>query len=291
MKKLCQVWAVASALVAPPVALAQAPAAPAPASEHTVTGNMTIASDYRFRGLSQTFGEGFSFGPAIQGGIDYSHTSGFYLGNWNSNVSGNEFPNGSSIEMDFYGGYKATLGDFGLDVGTIYYYYPGAKFTAGVMDAAGNPTSKTIDNWELYIGGTWKWFSAKYFYSVTDYFGLSEDVVQTLCNPEDTGCMPLGRNGNTKGTQYLTASFSYEVMPKLTLGASLGYTWVRHYDALNYLDYKLGLTYDLSGWLLGAALVGSDADKKYWYATNGEDPPKVKEIGEPTIVLTVSKTF
>ena len=109
MKKLLLASAAAAAF-ATSVAQAQAPA---PTPEHTLTGNMTIATDYRFRGISQTFGEGFfKPGPAIQGGIDYSHSSGLYLGNWNSNVSGNQFPNGSSIEMDFYGGWKHSFGRF-----------------------------------------------------------------------------------------------------------------------------------------------------------------------------------
>src|SRR4051812_25230360 len=51
-----------------------------PASPHTFTGNVAVATDYRFRGISQTFKQ-----PAIQGGFDYSHSSGFYVGNWNSN--------------------------------------------------------------------------------------------------------------------------------------------------------------------------------------------------------------
>ena len=134
MKKLLLASAAAAAFTTS-VAQAQAPA---PTPEHTVTGNMTIATDYRFRGISQTFGEGFfTPGPAIQGGIDYSHSSGFYLGNWNSNISGNQYPNGSSIEMDFYGGWKGQWDDFGLDVGTIYYLYPGGTKLFGV-DSAGN---------------------------------------------------------------------------------------------------------------------------------------------------------
>jgi uncharacterized protein (TIGR02001 family) len=285
MKKLLFACGVIASAGAPSAVLAQQPAQ----SPHTLTGNLTIATDYRFRGISQTFGEGFfTVGPAIQGGIDYSHASGLYLGNWNSNVSGNTYPNGSNIEMDFYGGYKASFGDFGLDVGTIYYAYPGAKYP--VTDASGNSQFKTVNNWELYLGGSWKWLSAKYYYAVTDYFGLSEDAVNTWigANP-NTGASPLARNGNTKGTQYLTGSFTYEVMPKLTLGASVGYTWVRHYDDLNYFDYKIGLTYDWNSWLFGAALVGTDADKAYWYAINGEG--KVREVGTVGLVLSVGKTF
>jgi uncharacterized protein (TIGR02001 family) len=87
--------AVAAALAVPAIVAAQTPA-PSP-----VTGNLTIASDYRFRGISQTYK-----GPAIQGGVDYAHASGLYVGNWNSNVSSVMFAGGSAIEMDFYGGWK-----------------------------------------------------------------------------------------------------------------------------------------------------------------------------------------
>src|SRR5918992_1167638 len=82
-----------------------------------ITGNIALVSDYRFRGISQTFHK-----PALQGGFDYAHSSGLYVGNWNSNVSeGAGFP-GANLEMDFYGGWKKTFGDIGLDLGFIYYY-------------------------------------------------------------------------------------------------------------------------------------------------------------------------
>src|SRR3990172_5333758 len=75
-------------------------------SPHSLSGNAGLFSSYRFRGIDQTFGK-----PAIQGGIDYSHASGLYLGNWNSNVSeGAGFP-AANLEMDFYGGWKKSFGD------------------------------------------------------------------------------------------------------------------------------------------------------------------------------------
>ena len=278
MKKLLLASAAAAAFTTS-VAQAQTPA---PTPEHTVTGNMTITSDYRFRGISQTFGEGFfTPGPAIQGGIDYSHKGGFYLGNWNSNVSGNQFPNGAGIEMDFYGGWKGQFDDFGIDVGTIYYYYPGSKFTY-------TGGSTTINNWEAYLGGSWKFLSLKYSYAFTDYFGMSESVVTGLCNP-NRSCTTLSPNGNTKGTQYLMGAFNYEIMPKLTLTATAGYTWVKHYEDLSYFDFKVGVTYDLGGWLLGASIIGTDADKNYWYASNSDG--KVRDIGTTGLVISVGKTF
>ncbi len=78
---------------------AAAPAAP----DYTFTGNLGIFSDYRFRGISQTNKK-----PAIQGGVDFAHSSGIYLGNWNSNVDSAMY-NGANIEMDFYGGWKTTI--------------------------------------------------------------------------------------------------------------------------------------------------------------------------------------
>ena len=72
--------------------------------------------------------------------------------------------NGASLEMDFYGGYKTTFGDFGLDVGVIYYYYPGTKKFSPGLDAK---------NFEAYVGGTWGPASLKYYYSFTDFFGIN----------------------------------------------------------------------------------------------------------------------
>ena len=114
MKKALMACAIAIGTAAPLGAIAQT-AKPEP--EFTFTGNAGLFSDYRFRGFTQT-----DYKPAFQGGFDFAHKSGFYLGNWNSNVEQLLY-NGASLEMDFYGGYKTTFGDFGLDVGVIYYYY------------------------------------------------------------------------------------------------------------------------------------------------------------------------
>ena len=64
--------------------------------------------------------------------------------------------------MDFYGGYKHAFGDFGLDVGVIYYYYPGTGEVNPGFEAK---------NFEAYIGGSWGPVSLKYYYSFTDFFG------------------------------------------------------------------------------------------------------------------------
>lgn len=92
----------------------------APPKPVTVSGNVALVSDYRFRGVSQT-----DKGAAIQGGITVSHESGVYVGTWASNLSGWGTFGGSNMELDLIAGYKADLGNgVAVDVGVTWYMYP-----------------------------------------------------------------------------------------------------------------------------------------------------------------------
>jgi uncharacterized protein (TIGR02001 family) len=260
MKKALVAAAVAAACSAPLLAAAQT-AAPAATPEHTISGNLTIASDYRFRGFSQT-----DYQPAIQGGVDYSHSSGFYLGNWNSNISSTLY-NGAPIEMDFYGGWKKTFdGGFGLDIGAIYYYYPGT--------GEYNPDFEA-KNFEAYIGGSWGPVSLKYYYAFTDFFGLK------------------GPGVDTEGSQYFDLSGTFPLADGFAIVAHAGFQIVKNYEQLggpgdDVWDYKLGGTWDImgSGWTLGAFWVGTS--EKDFFLT-AENPPR--GAGKSSFLATISKTF
>ena len=92
------------------------------AAEDTYTANVTMASDYVFRGISQTQEKG-----AIQGGFDAALDNGIYGGVWASNVNFDTGANGTSTEVDYYGGYSGTLGcgSCAYKIGFIYYRYEG----------------------------------------------------------------------------------------------------------------------------------------------------------------------
>ncbi|MGY8813968.1 MAG: TorF family putative porin [Gammaproteobacteria bacterium] len=91
-------------------------------SQHSVSANVTMASDYLYRGQSQTDNS-----PTIQGGFDYGHEAGLYLGTWASNVSFTD----DGAEIDFYGGYGGELDNgLGYDMTVIYYWYPGTTKTS-----------------------------------------------------------------------------------------------------------------------------------------------------------------
>ena len=254
------------------VAQAQQP----PASAHTITGNVGIFSQYIFRGLTQTDRQ-----PALQGGLDYAHASGFYVGTWGSNVSWlrdfGSYSAGGSLELDMYGGFKGNIGksDFGYDVGLLYYWYPG--------DTA--PGSHKADTLELYGALSWKWLSAKLSYSLQDKtFGVDD----------------------SQGTYYLDLSVAYPVGDtKLTL---IGHYGVQKYSGNNgavgctstdndtcasYNDYKVGVNYNLpKDFSVGAFYTnttGMDSAAKAFYTTPAS--AGARKVGDGTFTVFVQKTF
>ena len=231
-------------------------AAAAPEPEYTFTGNLGVFSDYRFRGVSQT-----NKNPAIQGGIDFAMKNGLYLGNWNSNVDSAQY-NGSNIEMDFYGGWKGTFGDFGVDVGGLYYYYPGSGVNG----------SNKIDNFELYIGGSWGPLTAKYSYSTTDFFGI----------PDSSGAYYVYLGGaHDFGNGFgVNASVGYQ--GGLKNGARI--TEINGSVSDSITDWKIGGTYTIDGWVLGLAYIGTNRD-----IAGYTDP--AKNISNGTALVSVTKSF
>ncbi len=116
-------YRVAIAAIAAMSGVSPAWAQDEPAEPFTITGSTALASQYRFRGISLSNEE-----LAVQGSINLNHESGFYVGTWASSLDGFGELGGSNVEVDIYGGYRAPLGESGatLDVGLLYYAYPGS---------------------------------------------------------------------------------------------------------------------------------------------------------------------
>lgn len=189
------------------------------ADELPISANISIVSDYAFRGISQTDQR-----PALQGGFDYAHDSGFYVGVWGSNVSWLQDlgASGSSLEIDLYGGYATELGPFGVDVGLLQYYYPGSY--GGSYKADGNKKPHTLEG---YVGLSYEFVSFTYSHSFTNLFGIPD----------------------SKKSKYYDLSASYEIMEGLTLDAHYGYSSIKNAD--NYKDWSLGLTKSWGGFDFG----------------------------------------
>jgi uncharacterized protein (TIGR02001 family) len=113
---------IISALLAAPAAKAQeAEEAEEKPEFFTISGNVALVSDYRFRGVSLSDED-----AAIQGGISLNTAPGFFIGTWASSI---ETFNGAETELDLYAGYGFTLKGFDITAGVTAFLFPGGQNT------------------------------------------------------------------------------------------------------------------------------------------------------------------
>ncbi len=266
--------AIVAATVPAPLAGAQSP--------HTLSGSVALVGDYRFRGLSQTYTQ-----PAIQGGVDFASPTGAYLGAWGSNVSGNQFLNGGSLELDLYGGYRWTVAKVGLDLGGQYYWYPGARYNIDPGDR--------YNTAEAYVGVRYNQFAAKYSHALTNLFGMKTRTIGGYCgigadgSAATTDCLGTGAS---KGSGYVDLSAAFDVIAGVSLGLHYGHQYVRRYDRLSYADYKIGLTRQFGAVTLGAAVVDTDAEGRFYrYTPTTVGSQETENVARRAVVLSATKAF
>ena len=210
--------------------LAQAQAV---APESSLSFNVGVTSDYRYRGISQS-----RLQPALQGGVDYADKSGFYVGAWGSTIKWIKDAGGdASVELDLYGGYKGAVGDVAYDVGFLRYEYPGNKL-------ATNANTN-----EIYGAVTFGPATLKYSHAISNLFGVA----------------------NSKNSYYVDLSGTFDLGNGFSLVPHVGYQSVKNNAPVSYTDYSLTLSKDLGNGLSAtAAVVGTDANKSVYYTPAGK---------------------
>lgn len=161
---------------------------PPPQERCKLSANIGLATEYVFRGISQT-----SEGPAVQGGFDA--TCGmFYAGVWASNLDwgANDGTNVANIEMDWYAGLKFNTGRVAWDVGVIYYSYPrGADIAVASLADPNTIVNADFNYVELKVGASaelWKdgtlgvtgFFSPDYQYETGNVWTVEGAFTQNL---------------------------------------------------------------------------------------------------------------
>jgi uncharacterized protein (TIGR02001 family) len=231
--------------------------APAPAEASPLSFNIGLTSDYRYRGISQS-----RLKPAIQGGVDYAFSSGFYVGVWASSIKWIKDAGGdASAEIDVYGGYKGEIAkDFTYDVGVLTYQYPSNNL----------PTSTNTT--EIYGALTYGPATLKYSHSVSNLFGFAD----------------------SKNSGYVDLSATFEVADGIQLIPHVGYQKVAGSgnSDFSYTDYSFTVGKDFSGFFVSAAVVGTSTKTisgnpgGYAYYS-----PDGKNLGRAGVVVAVKKTF
>jgi len=274
MRKSLITTAVLGALAAPSFVFA-VDAAPAP--DYTLSYNVGLYSQYIFRGLTQS-----NHAPALQGGVDFTHSSGFYLGAWASSISWLTDPqtlsgdakymqSGGTVETDWYGGYRYTFASgVGIDVGALQYYYPGHR----------NKALDKVNTTELYGALSYGWLQAKISGVVSDSawgfgkVGYGPDSARGTYYAELNATVPIG---DLVGGDVLSGVTGIAHIARQEFAISQ--------DVASYTDYKLGLQKAFSN---GVNVGG------YWTYANGKDAGWTydgKNIGDSTGTVFVQKTF
>jgi len=210
-----------------------------------VSGNVALTTDYRFRGISQSDED-----IAVQGGFDVGFEPGFYVGIWGSSVDFDDDGTLGSLELDYYVGWAGMIGDtdFGIDVGYLYYDYPGDDGGFG-------------DYQEFYVGTSYQDFSLSVAYS-DDYYGETDEF------------------------WYVAGDYSFALSDEFSLGLHLGYNMLEEdggflaTDEDSYTDYSVTLSYSWSGVDFSLAYVGTDLDDEDVFDTSWADDTAVFTIAK-----------
>lgn len=232
-------------------------AAPAFAQDDTdssglsVTGGVTLVSDYRFRGFSQN-GEK----AAIQGTINLNHESGFYVGTWASSI---DFPdidgsgNGLTTEIDLYGGYTTEVSPgLTVDVGLLYYLYP--KHVVGNVDT---------DFFEPYVNVTGT--SGPFTLKVGANYAWDQSAI------------------GDESAIYLHAEPSVSI-PNTPLGLNAHLGWAKSDSFLggpdgDVFDYSIGATAAWKMLTFGVSYVNTDVKRAFGKEAIGADGAVIFSIG------------
>lgn len=232
----------------------------APEPDYTLSYNIGAVTEYRYRGISQSARK-----PALQGGIDFAHKSGFYVGTWASTIrwikdSSNGVADAKGpVELDLYGGYKGAINDtFSYDVGGLEYWYVGNTYK--------NITGTNANTFELYGALTAGPATVKYSHATTDLFGTP----------------------NSKGSGYLDVSATFDLGNGLSLVPHIGAQRIKNLGT--YHDASLTLAKDWSGLVLSAAAVTTDWSHRFGFdytlpGTGG------KNLAGSSLVLGLKKNF
>ncbi len=247
MKKIATPLMLAMSLAFAGNALAQAaPAAP----ESTLSFNVGAVNEYRYRGISQS-----RFDTALSGGADYTDKSGVYVGVWGSSIKWIKDAGGkANTEIDYYGGYKFTVGDVGYDIGFLRYDY------------SGNALKPSANTNELYGAATMGPVTLKYSQSTGNLFGFA----------------------NSKGSSYVDLTATFDLGDGYSLVPHIGYQAVKGAGngIYSYTDTALTLGKDLgNGLAASAAIIGTNAK------TGSYVSPAGKQLGKSGLVVGLKYSF
>jgi hypothetical protein len=259
---------------------ARAGEAPNDPSSISWGGSVTLVNDYIWRGQSQTWGK-----PALQVGVEGTHSSGLYAGAWASNVSSQWVP-GADIETDWYVGHRGQLLDNALayDLNLLYVFYPGANF-----DQTGfNLPPSSPHSVEASVALSHDWISVKTGAVLTKFYGWNTDNSGIGAFAGDPGA---GVTGDTAGSWFIEANINYALAPGWNLIGQIGRETIRHSTGLDWSYYKLGVTRTFDSWTASAAYSWSSDPDCYKDFVGLKNNGDTYDDAKPRFLISIARSF
>jgi uncharacterized protein (TIGR02001 family) len=231
--------------------------------ELSVSTQLSLVSDYVWRGLSQTWGK-----PASQITVSAAHERGAYASFFASNVAAQFVPN-ASVEIDLEAGYKSKVGPVEASLGGLLVMYPGSNFDNASFTPAFESSDPTTV--ELYLGATWAGFNARLGYIPTKFYGwnTNNSGVNGVFNSEQPHA---GLTGDSRGALNAELAYLHPFNGRFSVQVAIGRQRIPNSTGLSWNYGRMALFANLNGgWSLGlAASATSDPDgfKDYGSLTN-----------------------
>jgi len=216
----------------------------------TLTVTPAISSDYLFRGISQNRNR-----PTVQGTVDLQHDSGVYIGAFASNVT---FPGSNARqELDLAAGYRFEVGGVSVDLGGVFYTYPGYSKPTGSYEynyfEAIAKASYTLDPVK---------FLATAAYSPDFYFESGSAI-------------------------YLEGGADVSLPGEFTLAGRFGYQWIdrnTRYGAPDYANWSVAVSREVfAGFTLTVGYYDTDLSKTECFAGT--------KLCDARAMVTLSRVF
>ena len=214
MKRLLMTAVAAAGLLGPALAEDESP--------WSVSGSVTVTSNYMFRGITQSAGD-----PALQAGVTVAHTGGFYAGFWGSSI---DFGDGESeLELDPFIGYGGSLGEnTTFDLNVTYYGYPGTP-------------------------GDWDYEFVEFIAGIAHDFGPASIGVKLAYSPDFFG--------GTGDAFWLGGNLTVPLGEYFSISGNVGNQWVdEDYGGTDYVHYDIGISATYQNITFDARYIATDLD-------------------------------
>lgn len=266
-------------------------------ASYTVDPSVTLTSDVRTRGISDSLGR-----PGLRLSVLAAHESGLVGLAEVVSVSRRQFLQGSGVGVTLAGGYR--FGDpdgWHFGVGLATELFPGASFQAphGFDLSTGTPTDVRTTRYDTRFAVLEAGYGAlearalnviSSTYRGADTGGVCGTLLALRADPSaGLACYARGDHGS-RGSWLLDLDYRHPLSPDTTLNLHVGHQQVAHFSEADFTDWRIGLAHKRWGIEWNADLLGTRTRARELYLAQRSDGT-LRATDDSALMLSATKHF